>query len=137
MVVCAVVDCKNSQGSSVALFRFPNKESDTKRFWLWVERCRRKGKGSLKWEPHRSSRMCSEHFENDSFSRPPALSSVENLPKWRVSLCRDAVPTIFRYKTGISPRKSCKKERSVVRKRRLSEVRYQTLYMYIVICNYK
>ena len=40
MGVCAVIDCKNNQNQKdISFFRFPDKEKDSKRHKIWVDRC--------------------------------------------------------------------------------------------------
>lgn len=124
MCVCAVIDCKNNQNQKdISFFRFPDKEKDTKRHKIWVDRCKRKGLYAKTWSPGKGSRICEHHFDRQSFVVNPIIE--QSMPvNFRKRLKADAVPTIFKYKGNVnmSPTKNYDVTRPVLRKKELNKV---------------
>lgn len=83
MVICCAYGCTNKafKRCGLSFFRFPLGDPD--RLNQWMLKIRRQN-----WTPKSSSRLCSEHFESDCFSKDLVGRTV---------LTSTAVPTIFSF----------------------------------------
>nr|CAH7725046.1 unnamed protein product [Callosobruchus chinensis] len=88
---CAVATCRNTnrktKGSDVRYFRFPQDEDLSKQ---WINVCRRNDTINLK-----NARICSIHFEQNSFEIPLRQRLLQYSPKNSRTLKCDAMPTLY------------------------------------------
>ena len=91
MVYCSAFNCNNDgkKIKKLSFFQFP---TDEKYRQIWKEKVRR-----LNWEPNKFSRLCSAHFETHCYLHDPKLFESLGLPRPKVVLKHDAIPTIFNY----------------------------------------
>ena len=104
MVQCAVAGCKKDNRKNpeeISFHTFPNKNSDKRRYDIWVEKCKRKyvepGFEKKKWEPAKGALMCGLHFDFDAFEKHPIVAFSCNVKTARPRLKKDAIPTKFWY----------------------------------------
>ncbi|KAM9422762.1 uncharacterized protein ACWYII_020347 isoform 1-T1 [Salvelinus alpinus] len=99
---CSAYSCKNRghdtydknnqlRAKKVRLHRFPL--SDAKRLKKWIHQTRLKA-----WKPTKSSRLCSEHFEEKYLITPSTGRGVR--------LRNDAIPTIFSFPSQFPKKKT-------------------------------
>lgn len=88
---CCAVGCHNHRAANkrVTFHTFPR---DLPRRARWVAAVRRKH-----WVPTKRSRLCSEHFSEDSYELGSRLAKEFGLGQKSQKLKLDAVPTIFCY----------------------------------------
>ena len=94
MVFCAAINCSNNSKSGISTFKFPENAKLRKE---WLIRMKRES-----FEPTKHSRLCAEHFTQDSFKQNLAVRSLLGTafkPR-RLNLKEDAVPTIFNFKSA-------------------------------------
>uniref|UniRef100_A0A8C9RR25 Uncharacterized LOC108936243 n=1 Tax=Scleropages formosus TaxID=113540 RepID=A0A8C9RR25_SCLFO len=97
---CAAANCKCTDESSVAFFRFP---LDPLRCKQWLDNCRRPDLEKKTPEQlHRLYKLCAKHFEPSLISRHSALRTV---------LKEGAVPTIFDFTSQLNKSQSCNRKR--------------------------
>ena len=91
MVFCAAINCTNNSKTKVSTFKFP-RDQKLKREWLIKMK-----RESFTLTKH--SRVCAEHFTEDSFEQNIAVRSLLGpaFKPRRLVLKRDAVPTIFNF----------------------------------------
>lgn len=100
---CSAYNCKNRghdtydknnqlRAKKVRLHRFPL--SDAKRLKKWIHQTRLKA-----WKPTKSSRLCSEHFEEKYLITPSTGRGVR--------LRNDAIPTIFSFPSQFQKKVIC------------------------------
>ena len=91
MVFCVAINCANNSKSKVSTFMFPQ-DPKLKREWLI------KMKGEC-FTPSKHSRVCAEHFIEDSFEQNLTVWSLlgPSFKPRRLVLKKDAVPTIFYF----------------------------------------
>ena len=85
VINCAVATCKSTGKNSMSFHRFPQNRQLKQ---IWVQFCKRKDSFNAK-----TSRICSQHFENQYFIRD-LKHELLNTPLKR-RLQADAIPTIF------------------------------------------
>lgn len=117
MVYCAAFNCTNGssknqpQQEKVAFFSFPEKNPFRQ---SWIVKVKRKN-----WQPSKSSKLCSKHFEESCFEQNIALMESVGCKPSRLRLKNDAVPTLFLYSSTENEKKTT---RSAFAKRRRLEV---------------
>ena len=93
------------------MHRFPKDKTKRK---IWTEKVRR-----ANWNPSEYSRLCSDHFDSNSFVVPPQMALSIGYDLKLVRLKSDAVPTIFqRVKSPVKRKRSS----TALEKRRRIEV---------------
>lgn len=118
---CCAFGCSNSSSENISLFRFPKDPVLRKQWEKQVQRTR------AQWKATESSRICSEHFTQDSFEADSALASQFGMKK-RCRLKSGAIPTFFDrpFASGSatnSRKRSSASVRGAVEKRRRHEVK--------------
>lgn len=86
---CVAAGCSNTHSDRISLFKFPKDQSLCKKWTIQVKKTRDK------WEPSKTSVLCSAHFTEDSFEPDVAIAATFGIEKRR-RLKPGAVPTIFK-----------------------------------------
>ena len=91
MVFCVAINCTNNSKSKVSTFMFPQ---DPKLKREWQIKMKREC-----FTPSKHSRVCAEHFIEDSFEQNLTVWSLlgPSFKPRRLVLKKDAVPTIFDF----------------------------------------
>ena len=108
---CVVAGCKSrysNTGKRINFFSFPNKETDSDRYSIWVKKCHRfyaeKEHENEEWQPPINGKICSLHFDNEAYDVNPIIEqSLGFRRRARTLLSKDAVPTIFDYAESDPP----------------------------------
>nr|XP_037276707.1 peroxynitrite isomerase THAP4-like [Rhipicephalus microplus] len=95
MTGCCVPMCTNNSRNGWKLYHFP---TEPKRRLLWMVKIKRD-----KWQPTKSSCVCSAHFEASHFEQHRA-------DQW-IKLKPNAVPTVFPFR-GLPPQRKAPKDRA-------------------------
>ncbi|XP_055616910.1 uncharacterized protein LOC129762546 [Toxorhynchites rutilus septentrionalis] len=120
--VCIVPGCSERYGRGVSFHTFPKKE-DKHRWKAWVTNLR------LKYEPIRTSRVCSSHFSIQNFISPTAKYLTD-----RIFLKRTAIPDINLPQPTSDPRKDEIAKGRAERVARRSELDYNLENTHKLIC---
>jgi hypothetical protein len=96
MVYCVAINCssdstKVSASDGVHFHTFP---TDPGRRREWIVKCRRGRLHSSSWVPGSKARLCSRHFTDDQYDKPPGLLKSIGL-KFKPVLKPEAVPRVF------------------------------------------
>ena len=95
---CATFNCSNDQQANVSLFRFPINDKKLLSLWLAaLKTCRRPPTEYILITGKEHSRLCSNHFSQESFTQNiEVLKSIDWSLK-RVTLKPDALPSVFDF----------------------------------------
>ncbi|KAK6169859.1 hypothetical protein SNE40_020834 [Patella caerulea] len=92
---CCVPNCKNSKGGHT----FP-KDLILRKIWIVAIKRNDQQTGKL-WQPGEHDRVCKDHFTNDDYT--------STLLGERKRLKKDAVPSLFKFKKSVCPRRKLKR----------------------------
>ena len=93
MVFCAAITCRNDSKSKVSTSKFPE-DPKLRKEWLLKMK-------TESYEPTKHSHICADHFTADCFQQNLAIwtSLGSTFKPRRLNLKKDAVSTIFNFKT--------------------------------------